>query len=224
MQTVFLIIFSVLLLNFNNKTSDNDITIGTYTFTFPSDFKLVKEKGIDSYVGKIKGDAITFEFDYGYYSNPLTQTQQEYLEDSLWLFNAGDQFMKKGVTYDRRNYPKVEFLSMHPATDKDKIKFGNADFIAVCKHDSLIFDYPVIIPYSIKQHLISVDTIQNHFRKVVIAKNPSKGITGIYLRDLNGFDNNVNSYLALSMATSNLTKGQQDMVLKVFSTLKIKKE
>jgi hypothetical protein len=218
----FIYLFAIVLtVSCSDKTSKNVIVIGTYSFEFPNDFKLVKEKGQDSYVGKIKGDRITFDFDYGYYSNPLVQTQQEFLKDSFWLLHAGDQFMKEGITYDENNSPKIEFINLRPATTKDRIAFSNADFIAVCKHDSLIFDYPVTIPDDTKQHFINVDTIQNRLTKTVIAKNPTKGLTGIYLKDLNSFNESINSYLALSIATSHLTKEQQVIVQKIFSTVQI---
>jgi len=220
MQKFLLILLIVFGLSCFGKTAKNVIVIGTYSFEFPNDFKLIKEKGQDSYVGKIKGDSITFAFDYGYYSDPLVQTQQEFLKDSFWLLHAGDQFMKDGITYDENNSPKVEFLNLRPATTKDQIKFKNADFIAVCKHDSLVFDYPVTIPDDTKQHFVKVDTIQNRFRKIVIAKNSEKGLTGIYLKDLNSFNESINSSLALSMATSKLSKEQQDEVLKIFSTVR----
>ena len=50
---------------------------------FSSDFELVTENGIDSYVGKIKGDSMCFSFDFGYYSSDFEQTSQEYLENGL---------------------------------------------------------------------------------------------------------------------------------------------
>jgi hypothetical protein len=220
MKKLHLFLLIVFALSCSDKTAKNVIVIGTYSFEFPDDFKLIKEKGQDSYVGKIKSDSIIFEFDYGYYSDPLVQSQAEFLKDSFWLLHAGDQFMKEGITYDKNNSPKVEFINLRPATTKDRIKFSNADFIAVCKHDSLIFDYPVTIPDGTKQHFINVDTTQNYLRKAVIAKNPTKGLTGIYLKDLNSFNESINSYLALSLATSQLSKGQQDDVLRIFSTVR----
>ena len=220
MQKFLLILLTLCGLSCFDKTAKNVIIIGTYSFEFPNDFKLIKEKGQDSYVGKIKGDSITLDFDYGYYSDPLVQTQQEFLKDSFWLIHAGDQFMKEGITYDENNSPKVEFLNLRPATTKDRTKFNDADFIAVCKHDSLVFDYPVTIPDDIKQHFVKVDTIQNRFRKIAIAKNPEKGLTGIYLKDLNSFNESINSSLALSMATSTLSKKQQATGLKIFSPVR----
>src|SRR5688572_20663442 len=216
---IYFVLFSFLL-GCSDKTKPKTITIGDYSFDFPADFKLIKEKGIDSYVGKIKGDSMWLGFDYGYYSDPLVESSQEYLEKKFWISDGGIQFMKEGITYDNNNYPKVELLSLRPTTLSDTIKFNGADFIATCKHDSLIFDYPVKLPDKTKEHFIHVDTIQNHMRKIIIAKDPKNGLTGIYLKDLKGFNESINSYLALSMATSDLTKQQQDSVLKIFSSVR----
>jgi hypothetical protein len=83
-----LLTISLLFLLFGcGQTSDRQwktIEIGDYLFDFPSDFKLVEEKGIDSYVGKIQGDSMWFGFDFGYYSNDFEQTQQEYLDKGDW--------------------------------------------------------------------------------------------------------------------------------------------
>jgi hypothetical protein len=223
-RSIFFIIVGIFFVNSCGKANDNYITIGNYTFDFPNDFKLIKEKGDDSYVGKIKGDNIIFEFDYGYYSNGLIQTPQEFLQEKFWLIDAASQFMEVDVTYSNNNFPVVNLLSVRQSKISDTGMFKNADFIATCKHETETFDYPITLPAAVKQHNVKIDTIQNHFRKIVLAKNPSRGMTGIYLKDLNGFNESINGYLALSLTTNHLTKEQQDTVTKIFSTVKFNKE
>ena len=128
--------------------------------------------------------------------------------------------MKPGITYDRNNYPKIELIDVRQVTINDTAKFKNADLIAKCKHDTIFFDLPITFPDKTKQHIVKIDTVQNHQRKVVIAKDPLKGLTGIFLKNLGSYNESMNSFTALSMVTSNLTKRQQDSVLKIFSTLK----
>jgi hypothetical protein len=203
------------------KKSDGQlkaIEVGDYLFDFPSDFELVTEKGIDSYVGKIKGDSMWFGFDFGYYSNDFEQTPQEYLDNGHWRYNVANLFMKVGITYDQTNMPKVDILSIRPATAQDSTIGKGCDYVAKCIHDETEFDYAVYIPNEIKELNFAVDTIGGHYRKIVWAKDPQKGRTGIYLRDLNGFNESINSYLALSMSTSNLTIEQQETALKIFRT------
>jgi hypothetical protein len=221
MRLLIYFISLVLLTGCSDKAKPENIAIGNYSFTFPHDFDLNEETGIDSYVGKIKGDSIEFAFDYGRYSDSFTETTQEYLDNKFWLHEAGYRFLKEGITYDINNYPKVELLHLRQATKDDSTEFKNVDFVATCKHDSLTFDYPIFLPDKIKRYIIKIDTIQNHLRKIIIAKDPLKGLTGIYLKDLKGSTELSNNTLALSMATRRLTKAQQDTVLKVFSTVRI---
>ena len=218
---LYLLLFSVLsFTGCSDNAQSRTITIGEYAFMFPNNFRKLEEQGIDSYVGKVKGDSIVFGFDYGYYSDKLVETEQEYIDKKYWLQNAELQFMKPDIIYDNNNRPKIEVLNVRQAISSDTLKFKNADLITKCKHDSIVFEYPITLPDKIKQHIIKVDTIQNHQRKIVIAKDPSKGLTGIFLMNLNNFNKSMNSFTALSMSTSSLTKRQQDTVLKIFSTVK----
>jgi len=200
------------------------IEVGDYIFDFPSDFELVTEKGIDSYVGKIKGDSMQFGFDYGYYSNSLGKTLPEYLLDSQWKYNLPYLFMKEGITYDQTNMPKVNILEIRSATSKDSIIGHGCDYVAKCEHDNLEFDYAIYIPENIKKMNFYIDTVDNQYRKIVWAKDSYKGLTGIYIKDINGFNSSINNYLALSMATNNLSKEQQDVVLKILKTARRKRK
>ena len=194
------------------------IEVGDYLFDFPADFELVSEKGIDSYVGKIKGDSMWFGFDFGYYSSDFEQTSQEYLENGFWRMQLPYRFMKEGITYDQTNTPKVDVINIRPATIQDSNIGSGCDYVAKCKHEKTEFDFAVYIPNEIKQTNYLIDTVDNQYRKVVWAKDPKKGTTGIYIRDLNGFNESINSYLALSMATGKLTSKQQETALKIFKT------
>jgi len=146
MRQTIVFILTFFLLGCSDKTSHKTITIGEYAFDFPNDFHQIEEEGIDSYVGKIKGDGIGFGFDYGYYSNRLVETEQEYIDKKYWLQNAEYQFMKTGISYDNNNRPKTELINVRQATNSDDVKFKNVDFIAICKHDTIVFEYPITFP------------------------------------------------------------------------------
>ena len=194
------------------------IEVGDYKFDFPRDFELVEEKGIDSYVGRIQGDSMSFVFDFGYYSNDFGQTRQEYLDKGNWRLFLPSQFMKAGTTYDQTNIPKVDVLSIRPATIRDSTLGKGCDYVAKCKHDNTEFEIAVYIPDEIDQINYTIDTIGNQYRKIVIPKDPQNGTTGIYLRNLKSFNESINGFLALSMATDKLTKQQQETALKIFKT------
>jgi len=226
-----LLTFTILLLLLScgqtEKKSDGQwktIEVGDYLFDFPPDFELVEEKGIDSYVGKIKGDSMSFRVDFGYYSNDFGQTPQEYIDNGFWRYAIPHKFMKAGITYDQTNMPKVDVLNIRPATIQDSIIAKGCDHVAKCKHDSIEFDFPVYIPDEIKQLNFIIDTVDNQYRKIVLAKDPQRGTTGIYIKDLDGFNESMNSYLALSMSTTNLTIDQQETALKILKTGRHKNE
>lgn len=217
-----LLCISILFLFFGCKYIDKKsevkwktIEVGDYLFDFPQNFRLIKEQGIDSYVGRIKGNNITFEFDFGFYSNDFEQTVDEYLKDGDWRGLIAFQFMKDGVNYDDRNMPNVEIMNIRPATAKDNSKNKKYDFVAECIYENSKFEYPISIPDDIKNQNFSVDTIQNVYRKIVFSRDTKNGVTGIYLAKINGT-------VALSMFTSNLTAVQQKTVLKIFKTGRLK--
>jgi hypothetical protein len=207
----------------NTKNQRGKITIGEYSFSFPNDFELLEGKGIDSYVGKIKGDSLWLGFDYGYYSNPIIEAPQEYLENGSWKLDAYIWFAKPDSSFTRDRTRQIDLLYSKPIKTKaDSNRFNGADLIAVCKLDSISFEYGLKFPDEIKVHDFVVDTIKDHYRKIVIARDPMNGRTGMFLRSLNGFNESVNSCLALSIGTSGLTKHQQDSIVKIFLNVKIK--
>lgn len=224
MIKILLPVLLLFLFGCGTKTSNKlnapwkTIEIGNYLFDFPPDFKLAEEQGIDSYVGTIKGDSMWFSFDFGYYSNDFGQTAQEYLEKGHWRHLLSLQFAKEGITYYSSNLPRVDILNIRPATSQDSIIGKGCDYIAACRHEDSLFEYAVYLPQEIKHLNFMIDSTDNQYRKIVYAKDPQIGITGIFIRDLKSFSKSINSYLALSMATSKLTKQQQVIALKIFRT------
>ncbi len=68
------------------KTDPSTIEIGEYTFNFKTTFVLEELQGIDSYVGRVNGDAISLSFDYGWYTSPaenLSSTDYVVTEDDI---------------------------------------------------------------------------------------------------------------------------------------------
>ncbi len=54
------------------KTGWHSIELGAFNISTPSDFKYVKFKGIDSFVGLITNGEDSIHFDYGWYSNSFS--------------------------------------------------------------------------------------------------------------------------------------------------------
>ncbi len=215
-----LIILSLISCNSKNRNGDY-ISIDEYSFAFPNDFKLTERNGIDSYVGNISNDSIRLSFDYGYYSNSLIETEKEFLESNTWRHEPSYQFMEPGKSYTDENMPKVEIIDIQKPNLKELQLNPNTDFVASCQYKDSVFTYPFSIPDKIKSVEIIEDTVFNYYRKIVIAKNPKSGMTGIYMRNLNSYSESINSYLSLSMVTNNLTSEEQIEIVKIFESIRM---
>lgn len=195
------------------NTQSNIIEIGDYSFDFPADFKLVKEQGIDSYVGRIVGKSYSFEFDFGLYTATLAESPEEYLKDGNWRSALPERFMKPTITYDKKSMPKVAVLSIRPAIRRDSLIGKGCDYIARCQHKKTIFSFPIYLPTDTKAHYFKTDTLNHIYKKIVYAKDATKGITGIYL-------SRPDSKRSLNLVAHHLSQKEQEMALRIFSTAK----
>ena len=213
----YFLLFSIIINACKGNRQKGRIVIAEYAFNFPNDFELIEGKGMDSYAGKIKGRKFWLGFDYGFYSDPLVETPEEYLEKGFWKMDAYDWFVKPQGRYTPEMVKEIQLLETRPIQTKaDSARFKGADLIAKCRLDKSIFDYGITYPDKTKAYNILVDTIKGHYRKIVVAKDPDKGITGIFIKDLNGFNRSINAFSALSMATKGLTKQAQDSIINIF--------
>ena len=190
--------------------SKNDIEIGEYNFQFPLDFNLIKEKGIDSYVGKISDGNIEFQFDYGYYSNSLDESISEYLSRDVWKWNA----------LGRNNLlPEGDVSGL---SDKaELIKFAIADslnYTLFFLYEKDTIEYELKIPNEIFNTQIEIDTVDNIIYKFV----QSNGYIGLYAKNLDGFNESINSYKALSITASNLNKKETGIAYEILRSCKPK--
>ena len=215
---IFILLFTLGCQSFHNDS----VTIGIYSFAFPKSFILLKDHGVDSYVGKVTDKNISLNFDYGYYSNKLVLSPEEYIEKNIWLYEFINNANQETPDDQRVSLSDITILNVRKANFSDKLNDIQSKYVATLKwNNGEQFDYPIQIPESLNAYTILKDTIQNCLRKIVLAKDPKNGITGIYLQNLADFNKSINSSLALSMSTSNLTKQQQDSILKIFYTVKI---
>lgn len=74
--------------NQNNKKIEgklNTIKIGNYKFLFPVTFELKEFQGTDSYVGQIIDSDIILNFDYGWYTSPASN-----LDENKYIINEDE--------------------------------------------------------------------------------------------------------------------------------------
>ncbi|WP_103068461.1 hypothetical protein [Aquimarina sediminis] len=166
------------------------IDFKSFSIIVPVDFKFKKQKGIDSYIGKIENDNTTFHFDYGLYSpRPPITKEQFYENNKKELDQKSTQLFLKLIDLqpyrdkDNRINPleitkKIKNLSlkvMHDSIVLSKgqnticeyyysFEFENTEFkipLPISKKESDDFEY-----YEIK-----TDTINNYQRTIAIWKN-----------------------------------------------------
>ena len=220
MQKVNILILLLFLASCLSDTAKDTkrIDVTGYKFDFPKDFKLEKGEHIDAVVGQIKGDSFSIAYGASHAIYSLVESPEEFINEGRWKIDAFSKFTKPGVTYNIEETRKIKLLQTRQSTSSDKEKYPHADFIATCSLDTVKFDFGIILPQETRQHEFKVDTINNHYRKVVIAKDPASGETGLYLKDLNKCWDERNCF-ALSISADSLSKQQQEKVLQIYSTL-----
>jgi hypothetical protein len=179
MNTMKFISLAILFILFvsckQRKNSESKlIKIGEYAFTFPSDFRLIKEKGIDSYVGKITDGKITFEFDYGAYSDPLDKGIDEYLLSDYLKTNA--LACNNLLTNNDDIKQKLKRTQLIKIETEDSIRFK-----LIYGYKKLKFEYSTIITQEIKKTKVKFDTINNQIFKFVYKPH----FIGLHIKKLN---------------------------------------
>ncbi|MCO5949037.1 hypothetical protein [Mucilaginibacter flavidus] len=217
------VIFGFITACTNPKGNWKTIELGRYLLDVPQDFKVELQSGIDSKGGLITNGIVKLNMDFGYYTDTLLQTPDEYLSQRWFVVDAGDQFMKPGITYDADNSPKINVVSIRPSTKKDSDKIGffsGSDYIAVCRHDGKMFNWPVRLPENVKRHTIRIDTFNHLYRRIEMPKQGYRGETAIYMRDKRSFNINRGNFYGIVIGANSLTTKQQALVLKIFETLR----
>jgi|GEM_PF-1730908 len=119
----------------NNFTQTLDF--GDFKIKTPKEWRKIKERGIDSYVGGLTNGTDTLEFDFGQYSNDLTDTREEYLyaDDTI---NGKAGYIAKpkikgkgfiGVYFGNIDGDNFNLCSRHPKNEKEIISiFQNIRF------------------------------------------------------------------------------------------------
>jgi hypothetical protein len=209
----------------NSNNHWKTIKLGGYLLDVPPDFKYKHHTGIDSEGAEISSDAITLFTNYGFFTDTLYQTPEEYLNKRYFTSDAATRFMKSGITYDYKNTPKVELISIGKSTKQDSDKIGffsGSDYIAICQHAGKPFSWPVKLPSEVKNHIVKTSLSNNVYTRTARLKGGSPSEIAIYMRDQRTFVKSRNSYYGIVIGAKHLTAKQQELVTKIFSTLRPK--
>lgn len=215
-----ILITSILTSSCNDNSSDSsalkEIEIGEYSFQFPNDFKLIKENGFDSHVGKVSNGKIEFHFDYGYYSNSLANSTEEYVNKWIWKSNALSRLnYLKGS--DINPFEEHKYVSLLGYT---KIDSSHVRLILKYKSDTL--RYELEIPSEVRLTQVEIDTTNGFVYKLVNSKSPQDKYVGLYAKNLNKFNKSINSYPALSISASKLDSKETEIALEILRSCKLK--
>ena len=195
-----------------SKAAKNEIEIGEYVFQFPQDFKLIKEKGIDSHVGRASNEKIDFQFDYGYYSNSLDKSIDEYLTEDVWKWNAlrRNNLLPEGdVTGKTKEMELIDYVT------SDSIKYT---LLFLYKSDTIKYD--LNIPDEMRNVKIEIDTVDHVVYKFVRKED----YVGLYAKNLKSFNNSINSCKSLSITSDKLSHEETEKCYKILRSCKLKNE
>lgn len=190
----------------------NVIEIGEYTIQFPDGYNLMKEQGIDSYIGKISNGVFEFNFDYGYYSNELEKSVEEIVNQDVWKWNALGQNNRLPNGCDWSQKAKETQLVKYEALDSNQYSLT---FV----HNRDTLNYVMQIPEEMRRTKIEIDTIDNIVFKLVNTTN----YVGLYAKNLNKFHTSMNSYAALSITAECRNKEDRKRAIDILRTCKLKK-
>lgn len=122
MKNLFLLTCVGIIISCSSKNDDTvsqaekSLTIADYLFEVPADFKLIEGKGIDSYVGSVKGNDYTITFDYGWYTSSFENLPADAFEVSV---DTVDGYYKQTV---KALNPIADFTALHLYKISDSIE------------------------------------------------------------------------------------------------------
>lgn len=204
------------------------IDAGPFSVNTPSNFKLVTEKGIDSYVGKISNGKIEFSFDYGWYSNRGPLTYYDYADKYLFKLYADEILTTCNLTdslYQKiRANPIILDAKRNP-------KFPNESDKEILTTISLgvgtctipVLDVTGVISQNYKTHIIT-ETINNIQRRKQFYPNTNKyKSAGVYIENLEEKRDDKYGYNKLSFSTNNFNEKNSKMILEILESVKLNK-
>jgi hypothetical protein len=99
------------------KADKQSLDFGSFTIETPNGWTKIKAQGADSYIGRIAiDDTDTLDFDLGWYSNTLTESEPQIIERSM-LRNVGVLDTSQFIIVDTRK-----------SIDPDKYKKNNVSW------------------------------------------------------------------------------------------------
>ena len=210
------------------------IDTGRFEIEVPSKWRYKKDRGIDSFVGRIQGKGIDLHFDWSEsgYANPLIPDEREFVYERKWQWMPVKlPYVDSGVVYtSAENIKSVResIMKENGLADptlakvdtfqipKEEILYQEGNYTAILTYKDTTVTVSISIPVETKNHLFLIDTVGTYKRKIITPLQGT-GTTGIYLEDLTSSFN-------FNLVGSNLNLENQERALKAFKSIKIKRE
>ena len=203
------------------------IDLGSFQLEAPKQFKYKPIQGIDSFVGEIKGDGVTFFFDYGWYSSANPFTPFEYARNNkrqIFDDKILDALKKSGVTGVTKK-EVYEKLKINKVAKKNKKECTNCEYLATLKFEGNLVEVPFTSTRSDLDNEGALYDIQmseqdSTFRKIYWTNDLSTNTTaGIYYEDLRAKDYSSDK---LSFRTLDCKASNIELIKKILNTVQLK--
>lgn len=206
------------------------IDTGGFEIALPAEWKYKKEKGIDSFVGRIIGRELELHFDWSEmgYANTLIENEQEFInnwkpKEFIYMGLCGI-YKDRDVLQEKTRLIKEEgkidttlFKGNKVEDLESEIDSKEESFSAILTYKDTLLTVKIEIPEEIKRYDIKIDTIDHYYRKLIRPRMGRSGMTGIYLEDLT-------SRFNFNLFGENLSLENQERAIKAFKSIKIKRE
>ena len=227
---LILILLATLFIGCNNKAiqplQNIVIDAGPFIVTTPSDFKLVKESGIDSYVGKITNGKVEFGFDYGWYSNRGPLTYYDYADKYLFKLHK-DEIVSTCKISDSiyqivKSNPIILDAKRNPNFPEETDKEISIT-ISVGTGTCTIYTFNLIndISQNYETYEIS-ETINNDIRrKEYSTKSGKDKKAGVYIENLAEKRDEKYGHNKLSFTTNDFKENNSNLILEILKSVKL---
>ncbi|NRF38327.1 hypothetical protein [Pedobacter foliorum] len=119
------LLFPLLMILLSCQHKSKTLDAGHFTIEVPSSWKILKQKSIDSFVGKIAIDETdTISFDLGWYSSSLEEEKSYYLENDRVFLR--DKEKSKSDTLFYKYYGRKDTVNLEKFL-KNKVSFEIID-------------------------------------------------------------------------------------------------
>ncbi|GAB5554553.1 MAG: hypothetical protein Sapg2KO_41440 [Saprospiraceae bacterium] len=208
------------------KADWHKIDLGSFELEAPKGFKYKQRQGIDSYVGQISNGKITFEFDYGWYSNNKPLTPREVFEDTKTTLYLNDLMSAFQGTMDSASlyFALEENLRVISA-----IPQGDGTFLANLEMNDqeaqVVFEpFAPGTENEYYQYVIEEEIDRAYYKKIYFPKKlGQRARAGVYMEDLLNKKESPYGYDQLAFYTFDMDQNNKEVLIEIFETIKMKK-